>query len=203
MMIVCKVNVFTPRVRLSEPCGLCFAGAFLLYYMRSQPKLMFVTDDLKAAVIDAQRFEQESGYGDLMCLNKVRGGVKYGTFEDWVLSLEAVLPTGEVIGTGSKTSKSVSGYNLTGLLTGSEGTLAIITKVRAKMTAIPETRMITTAYFKIPEDAGRASFKIMVQGLNPAAMELLDKTTMDCISQYLKIEFPPAIGSRPLEGLPA
>ena len=116
--------------------------------------------------------------------------VKYGTFEDWVLSVEAVLPTGEIIRTGSKTSKSVSGYNLTGLLTGSEGTLAIITKVRAKMTAIPETRMITTAYFDTPEDAGRASFKIMVQGLNPAAMELLDRTTMDCVSQYLKIEFP-------------
>lgn len=129
------------------------------------------------------------------CVANNAGGihaVKYGTFEDWVLSLEVVLPTGEIINTGSKTSKSVSGYNLTGLLTGSEGTLAIITKVRAKMDAMPETRMITTAYFKTPEDAGRASFKIMVQGLNPAAIELLDKTTMDTISQYLKMEFPPS-----------
>lgn len=129
------------------------------------------------------------------CVANNAGGihaVKYGTFRDWVLGLEVVLPTGEIVSTGTKTRKSVSGYDLTGLITGSEGTLAVITKIRAKVVALPESRMVTTAYFKSPEDAGRASFKIMVKGLNPSAMELLDKTTMETISQYLTMKLPPA-----------
>ncbi len=129
------------------------------------------------------------------CVANNAGGihaVKYGTFRDWVLGLEVVLPTGEIVSTGTKTRKSVSGYDLTGLITGSEGTLAVITKIRAKVVALPESRMVTTAYFKSPEDAGRASFKIMIKGLNPSAMELLDKTTMETISQYLTMKLPPA-----------
>jgi len=129
------------------------------------------------------------------CVANNAGGihaVKYGTFRDWVLGLELVLPNGEVVSTGTKTRKSVSGYDLTGLITGSEGTLAIITKVRAKVVPIPETRMVTTAYFHTLEEAGKASFKIMIGGLNPSAMEILDKTTMYTISQYLKMKLPPA-----------
>jgi glycolate oxidase len=129
------------------------------------------------------------------CVANNAGGihaVKYGTFKDWVLGVELVLPTGEIVSTGTKTRKSVSGYDLTGLITGSEGTLAVITKVRARVAAIPESRMVTTAYFNTAEDAGRASFKIMVRGLNPSAIELLDKTTMQTISQYLTMKLPPA-----------
>jgi glycolate oxidase len=129
------------------------------------------------------------------CVANNAGGihaVKYGTFRDWVLGVELVLPTGEIVSTGTKTRKSVSGYDLTGLITGSEGTLAIITRVRARVIAIPESRMVTTAYFKTPEDAGRAAFKIMVGGLNPSAIELLDKTTMYTISQYLRMKLPEA-----------
>ena len=129
------------------------------------------------------------------CVANNAGGihaVKYGTFRDWVLGVELVLPTGEIISTGTKTRKSVSGYDLTRLVTGSEGTLAIITKVRAKVIPVPESRMVTTAYFDTPEDAGRASFKIMIRGLNPSALEILDKTTMQTISQYLTMKLPPA-----------
>ncbi|MGQ9542607.1 MAG: FAD-binding oxidoreductase [Candidatus Bathyarchaeia archaeon] len=129
------------------------------------------------------------------CVANNAGGihaVKYGTFRDWVLGLEIVLPTGEIVTTGTKTRKSVSGYDLTRLITGSEGTLAVITKVRAKLTPLPESRMVTTAFFNTPEDAGEASFKIMVGNLNPSAIELLDKTTMETISQYLGVRFPPA-----------
>jgi glycolate oxidase len=129
------------------------------------------------------------------CVANNAGGihaVKYGTFRDWVLGLEIVLPTGEIITTGTRTRKSVSGYDLTGLITGSEGTLAVITKVRAKLTPLPESKMVMTAFFNNPEEAGKASFKIMVGNLNPSAIELLDKTTMDTISQYLRMKFPPA-----------
>jgi len=129
------------------------------------------------------------------CVANNAGGihaVKYGTFRDWVLGVEVVLPTGEIISTGTKTRKSVSGYDLTGLITGSEGTLAVITKVRARVIAVPETSRVTTAFFKTPEDAGRAAFKIMVAGLNPSAIELLDETLMQTISQYLTMKFPPA-----------
>ncbi|MBS7623569.1 FAD-binding protein [Candidatus Bathyarchaeota archaeon] len=129
------------------------------------------------------------------CVANNAGGihaVKYGTFRDWVLGLEVVLPTGEIVSTGTKTRKSVSGYDLTGLITGSEGTLAVITKIRAKMTTLPESQMVTTVYFDSPEDAGRASFSIMIKGLNPSAMELLDETTMGTISRYLTMRLPQA-----------
>lgn len=127
------------------------------------------------------------------CVAECSGGlraVKYGTFRDWVLGLEVVLPTGEIIQTGAKTRKSVSGYDLTRLFIGSEGTLGIITKVRLRVHPLPETRLVLTAYFDSLEKTGKAVSQIITAGLNPSAAELMDKLTVEAVSKYVKMKTP-------------
>lgn len=103
--------------------------------------------------------------------------VKYGTTRHYVHGLEVVLPSGEIIWTGGQKSralKSVSGYDLTQLLIGSEGTLGIITKIRLKVVPIPEKRGVALAAFKVLEDTGRAVQEIFRQKALPSAIEILD-----------------------------
>jgi len=127
------------------------------------------------------------------CVAECGGGiraVKYGTFRDWVLGLEIVLSTGEIIQTGTKTRKSVSGYDLTRLFIGSEGTLGIITKVRLRVQPLPESRLVLAAYFDSLEKLGKAVFHVITAGLNPSAAELMDKYSMEAVSKYVKISHP-------------
>ena len=110
--------------------------------------------------------------------------VKYGTVTDYVLDLEVVMPDGEVIQTGGKVMKSASGYDLTALMVGSEGTLGVITGARLKIHPLPEARAAVLAHFNDLEAAGSAVSAIMGRGLVPSACELMDSTTIKAVNMY-------------------
>ena len=113
--------------------------------------------------------------------------VKYGTTKQYILGLEAVLPTGERIVTGgvrSRALKTVAGYDLTGLLTGSEGTLGIITRIRLKVLPLPEKRGLVVAFFDELEATGQAVVQVFRRRLLPSAIEIMDKTAMQAATLY-------------------
>ncbi len=110
--------------------------------------------------------------------------VKYGTVTDYVLDLEVVMPEGTVIQTGGKVMKSASGYDLTALMVGSEGTLGVITGARLKIHPLPEARAAVLAHFNDLEAAGSAVSAIMGRGLVPSACELMDSTTIRAVNTY-------------------
>jgi glycolate oxidase len=107
--------------------------------------------------------------------------VKYGVTRDYVLGLEAVLGTGELVRTGVSTAKGVVGYDLTRMLVGSEGTLGIITKATLRLIPQPETAATLLAYFRTAEDGSRAVAKIVEARITPSALELMDRTALDCV----------------------
>jgi glycolate oxidase len=110
--------------------------------------------------------------------------VKYGTVTDYVLDLEVVMPDGEIIWTGGRTMKSASGYDLTALMVGSEGTLGIITRARLKVHPLPEARAVVLAHFNDMEAAGGAVPAIMSHRIVPSACELMDHTTIKAVNTY-------------------
>ncbi|MBU1054982.1 MAG: FAD-binding protein [Proteobacteria bacterium] len=111
--------------------------------------------------------------------------VKYGVTRDYVLGLEAVLPTGEVIKTGVKTAKGVVGYDLTRLLIGSEGTLGIITQITVKLLSLPESVKTMTASFPELDKAAKTVSEIIRQGIVPRTIEFMDKESIKCVEKYL------------------
>ena len=121
--------------------------------------------------------------------------IKYGVTKDYILGLEAVLPTGEIIHTGVKTVKGVVGYDLTRLLIGSEGTLAIITKILLKL--LPKPKKVRTALAVFPEvdDAARAVTEIIRSKIIPATLEFMDCTAMQCVEDYLEVGLPKKAGA--------
>ncbi|HZK66206.1 MAG TPA: FAD-binding protein, partial [Chloroflexota bacterium] len=100
--------------------------------------------------------------------------LKYGTTKDYVLGLEVVLPTGEIIRTGGKLMKDVTGYNFTQLFVGSEGTLGIITEITLRLIPKPETKRTATAVFEQLDDAARAVTNILGAGIMPSTIEIMD-----------------------------
>jgi glycolate oxidase subunit GlcD len=110
--------------------------------------------------------------------------VKYGTVKDYVLDLEVVLPDGDIIHTGCKAPKVSSGYDLTRLFVGSEGTLGIITKARLRICPLPETNSLIMATFSMLEDAGRAAIRVLASGVTPAAMEIMDSAAMHAVKKF-------------------
>ncbi len=119
-------------------------------------------------------------------------GAKYGTTRDYVLGLQVVLPTGELMRTGSYTMKSVSGYDLAKLFVGAEGTLGIITEVTLKINPLPRHAMTAVATYAKLEDAGRAIFQTMTSGIIPSVMEIMDKVTLQSIKENTDIPLPEA-----------
>jgi glycolate oxidase len=111
---------------------------------------------------------------------------KYGTTKQYVLGLEAVLPTGEIIETGGKVVKNVVGYDLTHLLVGSEGTLAIITKVILRLVPKPPLQETLRATFPTVEAAVQAVTAIIRARVVPAAVELIDGDSLDAVADYLQ-----------------
>lgn len=105
--------------------------------------------------------------------------VKYGVTSDYVLNLEVVLPTGEIIWTGANVLKNATGYNLTQLMIGSEGTLGIITKAVFKLLPHPQQDLLMLVPFASTEDACRAVSKIFIAGVTPSAMELMEKSAFE------------------------
>ncbi len=116
--------------------------------------------------------------------------LKYGVTRDHVLWLEAVLPTGEIIRTGSNTLKSVSGYDLTRLLIGSEGTLAVITKVGLKVMPLPEARAVSLYIFEGVEEAVRTAVEIKSSGILPSMLEFMDEPSTRASFEYAKMDCP-------------
>ena len=110
--------------------------------------------------------------------------VKYGSVREYVLGLRVVLPTGEIIKTGGKTVKRATGYNLTQLFIGSEGTLGIIAELILKIIPIPESTAVVLAAFNKIEDAARTAINTFSKGIIPAAMELLDKSAIEAVNKY-------------------
>ena len=119
-------------------------------------------------------------------------GAKYGTTRDYVLGLQVVLPTGEIMETGSYTMKCVSGYDLSKLFIGAEGTLGVITEVTLKINPIPRYAMTAVATFTRLEDAGKAISQTMTSGILPSVMEILDRVTLKSIKENTDIDLPEA-----------
>ena len=111
--------------------------------------------------------------------------VKYGVTKDYVLGLEVVLPTGEIINTGVQTAKGVVGYDLTKLIVGSEGTLGIVTKAVLKLLPLPEATKTMFAVFSDMRDAANTVSKIISSKIIPSTLEFMDKESIGCVVGYL------------------
>lgn len=109
---------------------------------------------------------------------------KYGTFKDYVLDLEVVLADGSIIRTGSQTVKNVTGLNLTQLIVGSEGTLAVITEATLRLIPAPETTNVMLAYFDSIESAVNAVSAIINNHMTPSVIDLIDKKTVQTIENF-------------------
>jgi glycolate oxidase len=120
--------------------------------------------------------------------------LKYGVTRDYVLGLKAVLPTGELIKCGHRSWKGVAGYDLTQLLVGSEGTLAVIVEATLKLIPLPRSVATMLAFFPDEDAAALAVQKIFGAGLLPRACELLDGPTMRAVSKFAPFKFPENIG---------
>lgn len=116
--------------------------------------------------------------------------VKYGVTRDYVLGLEAVLPTGEIIHTGVRTAKGVVGYDLTRLITGSEGTLAVIAAMTLRLLPLPEAVGTLTASFERMEHAAETVSEIIRRSIIPRNIEFMDNASIKCVESRLKIGLP-------------
>jgi glycolate oxidase len=117
-------------------------------------------------------------------------GAKYGTTRDYVLGLQVVLPDGRIMRTGSKAIKSVSGYDLTRLFVGSEGTLGVVTEIILKINPKPTATSTAVATFNSLEDTGRAVSEIMHSGILPSVLEILGKETLVAINKNTDLKLP-------------
>ena len=120
--------------------------------------------------------------------------VKYGVTRDYVLGLEAVLGTGELVRTGVCTVKGVVGYDLTRMLVGSEGTLGIVTKATLKLIPQPASVATALAFFRGSPDGAGAVTGILAERITPCALELMDRTAIDCVRENAGLSVPEETG---------
>lgn len=120
---------------------------------------------------------------------------KYGITKDYVMATRAVLPNGDVIKAGKRTIKDVAGYNISGILIASEGTLAVLTEITLKL--IPKPKMTKTAMgiFDSVSQAMEAVYKTMASGITPVAMEFLDNLTIRAVEQTFNKGLPVDAGA--------
>ncbi len=111
--------------------------------------------------------------------------VKYGVVKDYVLNLEVVLPNGDIIWTGANVLKNSTGYNLTQLIVGSEGTLGIVTKIVLKLLPFPKYDLLMLVPFNSLEKAGAAVSAIFRAGFTPSAMELVEINALKIVSRFV------------------
>jgi glycolate oxidase len=111
--------------------------------------------------------------------------VKYGVVKDYVLNLEVVLPTGEIIWTGANVLKNSTGYNLTQLMIGSEGTLGIVTKIVLRLIPLPKYDLLMLAPFASLEKASEAVSAIFRAGFTPSALELVEVDALKIVSKMV------------------
>ncbi len=117
-------------------------------------------------------------------------GLKYGVTKNYVMGVEMILPTGDLLKTGGKNFKDVAGYNLKDFIVGSEGTLGIITKIILKLIPIPANSITMLAYFNKLSDSAKAVSGIIASNIVPSMMEFLDNTTINCVEDYTKVGLP-------------
>ncbi len=110
--------------------------------------------------------------------------LKYGVTRDYVLNLEVVLPDGEVIWTGKNVTKNATGYDLTQLLCGSEGTLGIITKIVFRLIDVPNNELLVLIPFKDNSSCFDAIHSIVQLGIRPVSMEFVDQTSLEVIEKF-------------------
>ncbi len=113
--------------------------------------------------------------------------VKYGVTKDYILGLEAVLPNGDFIRAGSRNIKDVVGYNIAGLLIGSEGTLAFITKIIARLIPKPQSTSTVLAEFKTLDQAASSVSLILNNNILPTAIEFMDRHSVAAVKRYTDI----------------
>jgi glycolate oxidase len=117
-------------------------------------------------------------------------GLKYGVTRNYVMGMEVVLPSGELMWTGNKCVKDVAGYSLKDLFVGSEGTLGVITKVLLRLIPKPQTKKTMVATFAQMDHAAEAVSAIIAAQIIPCTLEFLDRTTVHCVEDYAKIGLP-------------
>lgn len=113
--------------------------------------------------------------------------LKYGVTRDYVLNLEVVLPTGEIIWTGANVLKNSTGYNLTQLMVGSEGTLGIVTKIVFRLISLPTKDITMLVPFNSSERACEAVSSVFRAGITPSALEFIERDAIDWTMKYTDI----------------
>jgi glycolate oxidase len=116
--------------------------------------------------------------------------VKYGVTKDYVLNIEVVLPTGEIIWTGANVLKNSTGYNLTQLVIGSEGTLGIITKIVFKLLPLPTQNLLMLVSFFSAEKACESVSAVFKAGITPSALEFMERDAIEFVMKYADIRIP-------------
>ena len=153
-----------------------------------------ITEELQNAVKEKGLFypPDPSSRGSCFIGGKISansGGpkaVKYGVVRDYVLNLQVVLPTGEIIWTGANVLKNSTGYNLTQLMVGSEGTLGIVTQIVLKLIPLPKYDLLMLVPFKNLEKASEAVSAIFRAGFVPSALELVEVEALKIVSDYVQ-----------------
>ena len=111
--------------------------------------------------------------------------VKYGVVKDYVINLEVVLPDGEIIWTGANVLKNATGYNLTQLIVGSEGTLGIVTKAVLKLIPLPKYDLLMLVPFRDPVNACAAVSAIFMAGYTPSALEFMERDALEFTRRFI------------------
>lgn len=117
-------------------------------------------------------------------------GLKYGTTKDYVIGLEAVLANGDIIRTGGKLVKDVAGYDLTRLLVGSGGTLAVLTEATVKLVPRPSYRRAMLAVYSDLQAAARTVSQIIANRITPCTLEFMDQATIQVVESFAKVGLP-------------
>ena len=201
-----KINII-PRGAGTNICGSSVAreGGIIIAFHRLNKILEIEPESMCAVVqpgvVNADLQKAVAGYGLMyppdpasMFVSTIGGnvalnaggprGVKYGVTRDYLLGLEVVLPSGEVIRTGGKALKNVSGYDLTRLMCGSEGTLGILTEIILRLVPSAPAKATLQAIYTDLDDAATTVSAIIGSGIVPTTLELIDRTVLDVISNY-------------------
>lgn len=153
-----------------------------------------ITEVLQNAVKERQLFYPPDPSSRGSCfiggnISENSGGpkaVKYGVVKDYVLNLEIVLPTGEIIWTGANVLKNATGYNLTQLVVGSEGTLGIVTRIVLRLIPLPKFDLLMLVPFNSAENACAAVSAIFRAGYTPSAMEFMERDALEWVSKFVE-----------------
>jgi glycolate oxidase len=121
--------------------------------------------------------------------------VKYGVTKNYVMGLEVVLADGAILRTGGKAIKNVTGYDLTSLFTGSEGTLGVITQALFRLIPMPKRRGTLQVMFRTLDDGCRTIHTMLQAGVLPAAAEIMDRTCLEVVASHRKTELDPEVGA--------